>query len=277
MQQATDHRYLDVGHVLDFTNKALEALDITGWDNNNNNKEIVESVLSSLVSGYANAERMEESNSWRYPIDLIDILEKAFEKLPTVLENGRRIRAEQSEMKKWNQINELVTILLGDDPQLIVNSLLDALSQGVNKEELASIVTYAAALRISQFHTRNEFSDWDTSLHTFTYANVVHQGLRRIDTEELLRGVFDGAMRVYLNRFLNVPPGPLPKPKKIENISNYNNNRTFKGPEMLLKELPSLLDKQQQVNQAGYVVVDYLYNKGEVRSPFGCNWKGFVM
>ena len=87
---ATDHRYLDVGHVLDFTNKALEALDITGWDNNNNNKEIVESVLSSLVSGYANAERMEESNSWRYPIDLIDILEKAFEKLPTVLENGRR-------------------------------------------------------------------------------------------------------------------------------------------------------------------------------------------
>jgi nitrite reductase/ring-hydroxylating ferredoxin subunit len=77
---ATDHRYLDVRHVLDFTNKALEALDAVGWDNNNddNNKELAESVLSSLVSGYANAERMEESNSWRYPIDLIDILEKAF-------------------------------------------------------------------------------------------------------------------------------------------------------------------------------------------------------
>ena len=93
---------------------------------------------------------------------MIDILEKAFKKVPTVLENGRRIRGEQSEMKKWNQRNELVTILLGDDPQLIVNSLLDALSQGANKEELASIVTYAAALRIDQFHTRNEFSDWDT-------------------------------------------------------------------------------------------------------------------
>ena len=93
---ATDHRYLDVGHVLDFTNKALEALDSVGWDNNNN-KDLVESVLSSLVSGYANAERMEESNSWRYPIDLIDILEKAFKELPAVLENGRR---EQSEKKK---------------------------------------------------------------------------------------------------------------------------------------------------------------------------------
>ena len=251
---ATDHRYLDVGHVMDFTNKALEALDTAGW-HNNNNKELVESVLSSLVSGYANAERMEESNSWRYPIDLIDILEKAFKKLPVVLESGRR---EQSETKKkWNQRDQLVTVLLGDDPQLIVNSLLDALSQGATEEELASIVAYAAALRIAQFHTRNEFSDWDIALHTFTYANAVHQGLRRITTQELLRGVFDGAMRIYLNRFLNVPPVPLPKPKKTENISN---DSTFKDPEMFLKELPVLLDKQQQVNQAGELVVDYLYN-----------------
>ena len=252
---ATDHRYLDVGHVLDFTNKALEALDSVGWDNNNN-KDLVESVLSSLVSGYANAERMEESNSWRYPIDLIDILEKTFKKLPAVLENGR---AEQSEKKRWNQRNELLTVLLGDDPQLIVNSLLKALSQGAREEELAGIVAYTAALRIAQFHTRNEFSDWDTSLHTFTYANAVHQGLRRIATHELLRGMFDGAMRVYLNRFLNIPPVPLPEPKKMENISN---DSIFREPEILLKELLSLLDKQQQVNQAGQLVVDYLYNNG---------------
>ncbi|MGB7557989.1 MAG: Rieske (2Fe-2S) protein, partial [Nitrososphaeraceae archaeon] len=253
---ATDHRYLDVGHVLDFTNKALEALDSVGWDNNNN-KDLVESVLSSLVSGYANAERMEESNSWRYPIDLIDILEKAFKKLPAVLENGR---AEQSEKKRWNQRNELLTVLSGDDPQLIVNSLLKALSQGAREGELAGIVAYTAALRIAQFHTRNEFSDWDTSLHTFTYTNAVHQGLRRIATHELLRGMFDGAMRVYLNRFLNIPLVPLPEPKKMENISNET---TFKEPEMLLKELLSLLDKQQQVNQAGQLVVDYLYNNGK--------------
>jgi nitrite reductase/ring-hydroxylating ferredoxin subunit len=260
---ATDHRYIDVGHVLDFTNKALEALDTAGWeDNNDNNKELAESVLSSLVSGYANAERMEESNSWRYPIDLIDILEKAFKKLPMVLNNGSREReqAEQDKRGGRNQRrNQIVTVLLGDDPQLIVNSLLDALSQGASEEELASIVAYAAALRIVQFHTRNEFSDWDTALHTFTYANAVHQGLRRIATQELLRGVFDGAMRVYLNRFLNVPPVPLPKPKKMENNSN---DSKFIDPDMLLKELPTLLDKQQQVNQAGQLVVDYLYNDG---------------
>ena len=71
--------------------------------------------------------------------------------------------------------------------------------------------------------------------------------------------MFDGAMRVYLNRFLNVPPGRLPKPKKMENVSN---DSKFIDPEMLLKELPTLLDKEEQVNQAGQLVVDYLYNDG---------------
>ncbi len=56
----TDHRYIDVGHPADFTNKAFEALDIAGWD-------YAEPVLTSLVRGYANATRMEESNAWRNP------------------------------------------------------------------------------------------------------------------------------------------------------------------------------------------------------------------
>jgi len=34
----------------------------------------------------------------------------------------------------------------------------------------------------------------------------VHQGLRRAPSAELLRGVFDAALSVYLDRFLNVPP-----------------------------------------------------------------------
>ena len=260
---ATDHRFLDIGHILDFTNKALEALDTVGWDN----KELVESVLSSLVPGYANAERMEESNSWRYPIDLIDILEKAFKKLPIVVSNSSRRRGQEAGEEKiitrWNQRNELLTILLGDDPHLIVNSLLDALSQGVTEEELAGMVAYAATMRIVQFHTRNEFSDWDAVLHTFTYANAVHQGIRRVATQELLRGVFDGAMRVYLNRFLNIPPVPLPKPTRETEEKNIN-RRDGKDPEILLQEeLLSLLDKQQQVNQAAQLIADYLYNNNE--------------
>ena len=60
---ATDHRYIQTGQVLDFTNKALEALDVAGWDD-------AGSVLTSLARTYATAERMEETNAWRYPLDL---------------------------------------------------------------------------------------------------------------------------------------------------------------------------------------------------------------
>ena len=64
--------------------------------------------------------------------------------------------------------------------------------------QLAQTVAYAAALRIARFHTSNEFSDWDTALHTFSFANAVHHGLRRAPSPELLRGVFDAAMSIYL-------------------------------------------------------------------------------
>jgi nitrite reductase/ring-hydroxylating ferredoxin subunit len=237
---ATDHRYLDVGHVLDFTNKAFEALDAAGWE------KFAEPVLSSLILGYSNAERMEESNIWRHPIDLIAILEKAFKRLPSALDSGKSKRG------KWNAADSLVTVLLSDDPQSIADGLLEALGKGCSEEQLARAVTYAASLRIAQFHTRNEFSDWDTALHTFTYANAVHQAISRMATPELLRGAFDAAMRVYLNRFLNVPAVQLPKPDRIS-----------EDPEILLNELPSLLDRQQQVNEAGKLVANYLYNKGD--------------
>jgi nitrite reductase/ring-hydroxylating ferredoxin subunit len=234
----TDHRYVDVGHPLDFTNKALEALDATDWQN-------AELVLTSLVSGYAKATRMEESRSWRSPVDLVTILQRAFEVLPTALAEGRNQRG------TWNNRDSLIAILLGDNAQAIADSLLTALQQGCSEVELSAIVTYAAALRIAQFSTNNDFNDWDSAHHTFTFANAVHQGMRRVASLELLRGVFDAAMSVYLNRFLNVPAARLPKPDK-----------TVENPAELLHELPALLDRQQQVNQVGELVGSYLYSGG---------------
>jgi len=235
---ATDHRYIDIGHALDFTNKTLEALDATGWQD-------AASVLTSLVKGYASADRMEESNAWRYPIDLVAILESAFEVLPKAIEAGREKRG------TWLGSEQLVPILLGEDVQAIADSLLAALSSGATEAELAGKVAYAAALRLAHFQTNNDFRDWDTAHHSFTFANAVHQGLRRVSSIELLRGVFDAAMTVYLNRFLNVPPARLPEPKQ-----------TVVEPEQLLQELPRLLDRQQQVNQAGKLVAQYLYSGG---------------
>jgi nitrite reductase/ring-hydroxylating ferredoxin subunit len=236
---ATDHRYLDIGHVLDFTNKALEALDAAGWS-------YAEPVLSSLARGYAGAARMEESNSWRNPVDLVEILHGAFEELPDALESGRDRRG------GWEAREELASVLLDEEPQAIAHALLGALREGATEEELAGAVAYAAALRIARFPTTNEFGDWDTALHTFTFANAVHQGLRRTSSPELLRGAFDAAMSVHLDRFLNVPPARLPAPDGPE-----------AAPEELLAELPELLDERQRVDAAGELVARYLHGGGD--------------
>ncbi|HEX5849152.1 MAG TPA: Rieske 2Fe-2S domain-containing protein [Rubrobacter sp.] len=236
---ATDHRYLDSGHVLDFTNKAFEALDVAGWSH-------AATVLSSLAEGYVGARRMEESNSWRNPVDLAEILEDAFERLPNLLEETRAGR------RRWEGREELAAVLLEEEPKDIAEALLEALREGASEEELAGAVAYAAALRIARFPTTNEFGDWDTALHTFTFSNAVYQGLRRIPSGELLRGVFDAAMSVHLDRFLNVPPARVPEPDGSGVL-----------PEELLAELPVLLDERQRVDEAGKMVAGYLYSGGE--------------
>ena len=235
----TDHRYIDIGHPADFTNKAFEALEIAGWEH-------AETVLTSLVSGYAMAERMEEANSWRNPVDLISILETAFDEL-----KGLEL-AQKNGNGVWAQAQELTPVLHGDDAQAIADALLDALRGGCTAAQLAKIVTYAAALRIAQFHTSNEFSDWDTALHTFTFANAIEQGLRRAPSVELLRGVFDAAMSIYLDRFLNIPAARLPQPGTMSIT-----------PDEALAQLPALLNLQQQVNEAGSLVAGYLFEGGD--------------
>jgi hypothetical protein len=100
--------------------------------------------------------------------------------------------------------------------------------------------------------TTNEFGDWDTALHTFTFANAVNQGLRRTPSPELLRGVFDAAISVHLDRFLNVPPARLPEP-----------DGSRETPQELLAKLPELLDERQQVGAAGELVAHYLYGGGD--------------
>ena len=240
----TDHRYIDIGHPADFTNKAFEALDIAGW-------VYAEQVLTSLVTGYAMGDRMEESNAWRNPVDLIAILEDTFDKLPAAMELGLKARAAANE-HQWNDQGNLTTVLLGDDPQAIADALLAALAAGGGEIDLASTVSLAGALRIARFHTSNEFPDWDTALHTFTFANAIEQGLRRAPSVALLRGVFDAAMSVYLDRFLNIPAARIPQP-----------NGKSGNPDALLAELTALLDKQQQVNQSGSVLARYLSNDGK--------------
>jgi nitrite reductase/ring-hydroxylating ferredoxin subunit len=249
---ATDHRYLDSGHVLDFTNKAFEALDIVGWD-------LAEQVLASLVTLYAQATRMEERSSWRHPVDIIALLNDCFDKLPAVLEKGKQNRA------AWKASKATIDVLLGDNPNAIVNVLVESLQDGAKEEELATIVAYAAALRIAQFPITNEYSDWDTTLHTFTFANAVQQAIHRLpSSKELLRAIFDVAMSNYLNRFLNVPRVALPS-EEVEPINNKEDSESNRGN--IMDRFLDTLDKRQQVNEAAKMVAKSISTGGEKELP----------
>ena len=195
---ATDHRYLDSGHRLDFVNKAFELLDRIGWEH-------ADAVLPSLVPGLADAARAEERSSWRQPVDVAALVEDASADLPALVVRG--------EGTTWTEPDGFVDRVLGDDPHEIVESLTDAIAAGATSAQLASAVADAAARRVAQFGTANEFRDWNTVHHTYTYANAVCGLADRTDAPEAYRAVLDGAVSVYLDRFLNTPPIPLPDPE----------------------------------------------------------------
>src|SRR5262245_35092544 len=137
---ATDHRYLDGGHTLDFVNKALEALDLAGWDR-------AEAVLASLPAQLAFAERMEEANSWRNPVDVVALVEQAFGALPDALAEGEGRRG------RWNGRSALVEAVLGDDASDVVDAVIDASRAGATGVDVASAVAFAAGTRIARFPT----------------------------------------------------------------------------------------------------------------------------
>ena len=105
--------------------------------------------------------------------------------------------------------------MLADDPAAVLAALTRARHDGAEAADLGRALAYAAALRVARFAPSNEHGDWETAHHVFTYANAVHQALKRLPPavgrrREVLRAVFHGAMAVYLARYLNVPPARLP-------------------------------------------------------------------
>ena len=235
---ATDHIYLDAGHVVDFANKAFELLDHLGW-------EMAGQVLPSLVHGMARARRSQELSQWRQPIDLVSMVWEAREELPGLLEQG------QSRSGNWDGAESLAAEMLGDSPDEVMIAMKQAISDGATAEQLGSAVAHAAFLRMAHFHTSNEFRDWDTVHNTLTAANALHQALKRTPTRELLRGVFDIAMSVYLDRFLNMPPQRLPDAAASPIPSTQQ-----------LGELLEMVNVRQQVEESAQAVSGYLAGNG---------------
>jgi nitrite reductase/ring-hydroxylating ferredoxin subunit len=236
---ATDHVFIDGGHTIDFTNKAFEALGYVGGD-------AASTVLPTLVRETASASRSEEAGEWRNPHDLGVLVRRANERLPRAWDDGASLRREGSWRDK--EVAELAWELLADDPQLVVDALLGAMEHGADAEQLGRALAFAAALRLVRFHTQNDHGDWNTVHHAFTAANALHQALLRNPTPELMRGLVHGALRVYLDRFLNVPAGRLPTATEGE-----------------LADLEECWNVQGHVNEAGAIAYGYLQAGGDPR------------
>lgn len=232
----TDHLFLDAGHTLDFANKAFELLDHIGW-------EYAEDVLTSLIPNLVQAQRMEETSSWRHPVDLAALLSSLYQELDAVVEEGGRKAAALGRPSPWDGHEELAAMILDGEPEQTLMTMRDLVWSGVPLTELSATVAYAAARRLVHFRVTNEFGDWDTVHHTFTYANAVDQALRRAPSNLLARGIFDGAMSVYLERFLNVPKQPLPPPS----------GRTPREEDVL-----ALFDVQGHVDETAQLVADLI-------------------
>jgi len=229
---ATDHVFLDGGHTLDFTNKAFEALGLLGWD-------LAADVLPTLVDQTAGASRSEERGSWRHPHDLAALVGEA----------GRRLAESLggSGIDDPGGVSALGWRLLADDPVEVVDALCAAAEAGATPEQLSRAVALAAGLRITRFHIQNDFGDWDTVHHGFTAANALHQSLRRHPSPDAIRGVVHGALRVYLDRFLNVPAARLPAVDGSVDLA----------------ELQACWDGQGGVDRAGAIAYGWLTNGGD--------------
>ena len=227
---STDHLFMDVGHTLDFANKACELLDGIGWEH-------APDVLSSVIPTITGAQRMEESSSWQHPVHLPQLIDEA----NAALDDALRVGGERN--AGWDEHRALAESILDDPPADSLRGIVDAARAGAPLGELSLAVAYAAARRPLHFHISNEFGDWDTVHHTMTYTNAVDRAMQRAPSRELARGVLDGAMSVYLERFLNTPKQPAP-----------SGNRNGATPGDVLEHF----DRQQQVDETAQTVADLL-------------------
>jgi nitrite reductase/ring-hydroxylating ferredoxin subunit len=242
---ATDRAFADGGHSLDFINKACECLDLIGWEH-------ADAVLPSVVGQMVAARGAEETTAWRHPVDLVALCDESAAEFPELFRTARRCDG-------WSDHAELSAAILGDDANTILAALKAAVQGGASPADLGRSLAYAAALRVARFGTANEHADWETALHVFTYANAIHQALKRTaddvqrnDGIDAARGVLHGAMAVYLARYLNVPPARLP---------GEGGDRLNDLPdtiEEIRAALLSAFDRQRQVDTAARLVARHL-------------------
>ena len=154
-----------------------------------------------------------------------------------------------------------------------MDALKAAMRAGAAPTDLGRSLAYAAALRVVHFGTANEHSDWETAHHAFTYANAVHQMVKRIGIAdpdrhaEAVRSILHGAMALYLARYLNVPPARIPGDDGdlLDGLPT--------DVEALRAALLDAFDRQRQVDLAARLVARHLRPNPENLVMIACRDK----
>src|SRR5215468_4625969 len=118
----TDRVFADTGHSLDFINKALECLDLIGWEH-------APTVLPTVVGQMVAARGAEESTAWRQPVDLTALCAEAAAELPGLF-------ASRADKQAWSDHAALGHALLGDDPFAIIDAIKGAIVDGAQATDL---------------------------------------------------------------------------------------------------------------------------------------------
>ena len=145
----------------------------------------------------AASSRAEEQNRWRSPIDFVPLLNDAFEELESLTTQGTD--------KQWDGNEQLVEVLLGDDPFTTVDALKAAFKEGATLTELTQTPCLCGSDANCSFPHKNEFGDWIAVLHTYTYANALHQCAKRAPIAGTCPCIFHGAAAIYFDRWFNMP------------------------------------------------------------------------
>jgi nitrite reductase/ring-hydroxylating ferredoxin subunit len=233
---ATERLYANGGHELESCNKVFELIEMLGADD-------APKLVPLLMPGLTEARGREESTNWHHPVELVEPLRKLEARLPEVLD--------RADDPRWRPDAALTQLILGEDPPATIDALEKALREGAPAHLVARQVAYAAALRLARFATSNEVTDWFNPQHTFVYCNGAYQAVKRSPTPDVVRGVFHGAMSVYMDRYLNVPPARLPSERNTRNDLPTT-------ADALRRELLRELDQRANVERAADIVSRYV-------------------
>ena len=147
----------------------------------------------------------------------------------------------------------LVAQILGDDPLDVIAAVEGALAAGAAPAAVGAAITRAAGLRLARFATSNEVSDWFNPQHTLIFCNAVQRALLRTTGADVVRALYQAAIAVYMDRYLNVPAAKLPAERGAVRPA-----ADAAAAASLLDELLGALDNRAEVERAAELTSSYL-------------------